>query len=86
MSSITVNAPVKINAPRGAAVAAIWFVSLLTWLEKLSRRREESRQMAGRQGEAARVRTYAQQIMGHTRASRPTFLPRQTGMNVVEHC
>jgi|GEM_PF-1627438 len=65
MSSITVNAPVKINAPRGAAVAAIWFVSLLTWLEKLSRRREESRQMAGRQGEAARVRTYAQQIMGH---------------------
>ena len=65
MSTITVNAPVKTVAPRGAQIAATWFVSFLTWLETLSHRREESRQMAGRQDEAARVRTYAQQIMGH---------------------
>ena len=65
MTSITVNAPVKTHAPRGAAVAATWFIALLTWVEKLSQQRAESRHFAGRQDEAARVRTYAQQIMGH---------------------
>ena len=65
MTSITINAPVKTNPPRGANVAATWFMALLTWVEKLSHKRAESRQFAGRRGEAARVRTYAQQIMGH---------------------
>ena len=64
MTSITVNAPVKTKAPRGANVAATWFMALLTWVKKLSHQRTESRQFAGRQDEAARVRTYAQQIMG----------------------
>ena len=65
MTSITVKNPVKSLATRGAAVATTWFIALLTWVEKLSRQRAESRQFAGRQDEAARVRTYAQQIMGH---------------------
>ena len=65
MTSITVNAPIKTLAPRGAAVAATWFMALLTWVEKLSGQRAESRQFAGRQDEAARVRAHAQQIMAH---------------------
>ena len=65
MTSITVNAPIKTLAPRGAAVAATWFMALLTWVEKLSDQRAESRQFAGRQDEAARVRVHAQQIMAH---------------------
>lgn len=65
MSTITVNTPVKTLAPRGAAIAATWFVAFLSWLKKLSHRREEGRHVAGRQDEAARVRSYAQQIMAH---------------------
>ncbi len=63
MSTVTVNAPVKTTAPRGAILAATWFVALLTWFEELSHRREESKRLGGRQAEAARVRTFAQQIM-----------------------
>lgn len=63
MSTVTVNTPVKTTAPRGARVAATWFVAFLNWFEKLSRQREQGRQVSGRQDEAARVRTFAQQIM-----------------------
>ena len=40
-------------------------MALLIRVEKLSHQRAESRQFADRQSKAARVRTYAQQIMGH---------------------
>ena len=65
MSTITVTAPVKTAAPRGARVAARWFVAFLRWLETQAARREQSRHLAGRVEEAARVRTYAQNIMAH---------------------
>ena len=65
MSTITVIAPIKIAVPRGAAVAAIWFVAFLGWLEKVADKREQSRQLVGRIEEAARVRSYAQQLMAH---------------------
>ena len=65
MSTITVIAPIKIAAPRGAAVAATWFVAFLGWLEKVADKREQSRQLVGRIEEAARVRSYAQQLMAH---------------------
>ncbi len=65
MNSITVIAPIKIAVPRGAAVAATWFVAFLGWLEKVADRREQSRQLVGRIEEAARVRSYAQQLVAH---------------------
>ena len=40
-------------------------MALLIRVEKLSHQRAESRQFADRQSKAARVRTYAQQFMGH---------------------
>lgn len=63
MSTVTVNPPVTTAAPRSAAVAATLFVAFLAKFKKLSERRKESRQVAGRQDEAARVRTFAHQIM-----------------------
>ena len=65
MSTITVNAPIKTTAPRGAAIAARWFVASLAWMEKSADRREQTRQFVGRVDEAARVRSYAQQVMSH---------------------
>jgi hypothetical protein len=63
MNTITVNAPVKTAIPRGAAVAARWFVALLGWLEKSADRRVQSRQFVNRVEEASRLRSYAQQVM-----------------------
>lgn len=65
MNTITVNVPIKTAAPRGAVIAATWFVAFLGWLEKVADRREQSRQLAGRVEEAARVRSYAHQLMTH---------------------
>ena len=65
MNTITVYAPVKTALPRGAAVAAAWFVAFLGWLEKVADRRVQSRQLVGRVEEATRVRRLGQQLMAH---------------------
>jgi hypothetical protein len=63
MTTITVNTPVKIAAPRGSRIAAVWFGRLLTRLGDLAEQRAESRSVAGRVREASEVRTYAQSVM-----------------------
>ena len=65
MKTITVYAPVKIAVPRGATVAAAWFVAFLGWLENVADRRVRSRQLVGRVEEATRVRRLGQQLMAH---------------------
>ncbi len=62
MTTITVNIPAKIAAPRGALLAAVWFGRLLTRLGDLAEQRTERRASAIRVMEACEVRAYAQQI------------------------
>ena len=74
MSVISVTIPIKIAAPRGAAVAAIWFVAILGWLERLADRRAQSHQLTDRVEEAACVRSQAQQLMAYdTRSAADLF-------------
>ena len=63
MTTITVNTPAKVSAPRGAKVAADLFSALLTWFETKAEQRVERREQSGRQAEAARVRLYAQEML-----------------------
>ena len=63
MSTIAVNTPVKVSAPRGAKLAAIWFSALLNWFETKAEQHTERREQADRQAEAARVRTFAQEML-----------------------
>lgn len=63
MTTITINTPVKIAAPRGSRIAAVWFGRLLTHLGDLAEQRAESRAQASRLKEASQVRAYAQAMM-----------------------
>lgn len=63
MTTITVIPHAQVFAPRGAVLAATWFAALLRWFEKTSQRRNEVSAYTARIREAARVRTFAQQIM-----------------------
>ena len=63
MTTITINTPVKIAAPRGSRIAAVWFGRLLTRLGDLAEQRADSRAQAGRVREASQVRAYAQAVM-----------------------
>lgn len=63
MTTITVNTPVRIAAPRGSRIAAVWFGRLLTRLGDLAEKRVETRAMQARTKEAAEVRAYAQAMM-----------------------
>ena len=65
MTTITVNAPAKVTAPRGAYWAGVWFAAVLNWMEKSGDRRVERRDQSDRWAEAARVRTHARQVMQH---------------------
>ena len=65
MSTITVQSPIRINAPRGAALAAALAVRLLRWIENTQRARAERRLQAGRQGEATALRQYAMRFTRH---------------------
>lgn len=65
MSTITVQSPIKVTAPRGAALAAALAVRLLRWIESTQRARAERRLQAGRQGEAASLRLYAMRFTRH---------------------
>jgi hypothetical protein len=63
MTTITVNAPAQVVAPRGATWAAEAFASLLNWIEAAGVQRHQRIEQAGRQAEAARVRLYAQDVL-----------------------
>lgn len=63
MTTITVNTPVKVAAPRGSRIAAVWFGRLLTRLGQLAEQRTERRAQEDRLREASEVRTYAQAMM-----------------------
>ncbi len=65
MSTITVQTPIKVAAPRGAAVAAALALRLLSWVEDTQRARAERRVQAARQGEASALRQYAMRFARH---------------------
>jgi hypothetical protein len=65
MSTITVQSPIKVAAPRGAALAAALAVRLLSWIEDTQRARAERRAQADRQGEASALRQYAMRFARH---------------------
>jgi hypothetical protein len=65
MTTITVNTPARVAEPRGARWAAAAFGRLLKWMEASAAERGEHRALQGRIAEAARVRLYAQELMGH---------------------
>lgn len=62
MTTITVNTPVRIAAPRGSRIAALWFGRLLTRLGDLAEQRAASRSLAIRVKEANEVREFAHRI------------------------
>ena len=73
MTTIAVNTPPKVSAPRGAKIAAIWFSALLNWFETKAEHRAERHEQANRQAEAARVRLFAQDMLGQAVDLIPTM-------------
>jgi len=65
MSTITVQSPIKVVAPRGAALAAELAVRLLRWIEDTQRARAERLALASRHGEASALRQYAMRFASH---------------------
>lgn len=65
MTTITVQSPIKVAAPRGAALAAALALRLLSWIEDTQRARAERRVRAARQGEASELREYAARFASH---------------------
>lgn len=62
MTTLTVNRTIPVSSPRGARWAAQVFSALLDWIENAARRNHERRQQTSRLTDAARVRSYAQDI------------------------
>lgn len=67
MTTITINAPALVKAPRGAVLAGVWFSSLLNWLQSANQGRAQRRLQANRVAEANQVRQYAHEVMGQDR-------------------
>jgi hypothetical protein len=67
MSTITINTPVKVAAPRGAALAAAWFSNLLGGMRTLAEIRAQQRLQSQRVAEANQVRQYAREVSGQDR-------------------
>ncbi len=67
MTTITINAPAQVKAPRGAVLAGVWFSDFLNWLQSASQSRVQRRLQASRVAEANQVRQYAQEVMGRDR-------------------
>jgi hypothetical protein len=67
MTTITINTPVKVEAPRGAVWAATWFSKLLTGIDMLVESRVQRRLRTQRVAEANQVRQYAHEVMGQDR-------------------
>jgi hypothetical protein len=64
-STITVQSPIKVAAPRGAKLAAALALGFVRWLEAQSRARAERHQQATRLAEAAELRLYAARFARH---------------------
>ncbi len=67
MTTVTVNVPVAIAAPRGAELAASLYHTIASSLSIWRRARQARRVVADRVAEAAGVRAYAWQIMSQDR-------------------
>ena len=65
MTTITVQAPVRVNEPRATRLAAQLFVGLLNWFQAAGDARAERRARADRATEAAAVRSYALRFASH---------------------
>jgi hypothetical protein len=65
MTSITVQSPSKVAAPRAAGVAASLFAGLVAWFNGRSQARAERAAQADRAQEATAVRQYAQRFASH---------------------
>jgi hypothetical protein len=65
MTTIIVQAPIKVVAPRGATLAAALAARLLRWIEDGQRVRAERRQQAHRLDEASELRRYAMRFARH---------------------
>ena len=65
MTTITVQTPVKVAAPRVTRLAAALFVQLLDWFQRSGAARAERRVQATRESEAAAVRAYALRFASH---------------------
>ena len=67
MSTITVNIPVQVKAPRGATLAAALFSKFLIWMASTAESKAQRRLQAQRVAEANQVRHYAQAVMAQDR-------------------
>ena len=65
MSTITVQSPIRVVAPRGAAWAAALALRVLSWVEATQSARAERREQANRQGEATALRQHAMRFARH---------------------
>ena len=65
MTTITVQTPVKVAAPRAARPAAALFSRLMDLFQSHSRLQAARRRQAQRVEEAVAVRQYAQRFAGH---------------------
>ncbi len=65
MTTLHVISPAKVNVPRAAPYAAQWFVAVLNWLQQAGGAYTARRQTAERAADAARLRSYAQQVAQH---------------------
>ncbi len=64
-STITVQSPIQVAAPRGAKLAAALAVRFVRWLEAQGQARAERRLQATRLAEAAELRQYALRFARH---------------------
>ncbi len=67
MTTVTVNVPVAVVAPRGAVFAASLYSTIASGLWLWRQTRQARREAAGRAAEAADLRAYAGQIMNQDR-------------------
>ncbi len=67
MTTVNVNVPVAVVAPRGAALAASLYLTIASGLSLWRHARQARRVAASRAAEAADVRAYAWQIMSQDR-------------------
>ena len=61
MATISINAPARIAAPRAAPLAAALFARVLGWFDRRAER--SGTPDDDRAGDAARLRSFAQQVM-----------------------
>jgi hypothetical protein len=69
MTTITVQSPSKVTAPRAAGLAATWatalFGAISTWFQRTGQARIEHSRLTDRSRDAAALRTYAMRFAAH---------------------